>query len=123
MKVTMPKDYKEYFTIKDVETARKVIAEVKTWDFTDWTNYAVSDVLPNGVFFEKTLEVNYEICRDLATNDAYFNGSGHIDIWLEATAETTEGFCKIGALLSEVWAVGGDNHLTRYNFRRFKEVK
>lgn len=126
IKVNLPKNYKELFTIKEAENAKRIIKDLKTWDDTleDFARYALNDINRNKAeWIEAIYFTSAEICADSATNDAYFEGSGHLDVWFDFVAETTKGFYKVGCLLSEAWAVGGDNHITRYNLRRFKEDK
>lgn len=122
IKAILPKDYKELFTIAETENAKRIIKDLKTWDDTaeDFARYALNDIIRNRA--EWTREIYFtsaEICRDLGTQNAYFEGSGYMDIWLEFVGETSEGFYKVGCLLSEVWAIGGDNHIKRYNVQRF----
>ena len=47
IKATLPKNYKELFTIKEAETAKRIIKDLKTWDDTleNFARYALNDIL------------------------------------------------------------------------------
>ena len=122
IKATLPSNYKELFTIAETETAKRIIKDLKAWDDTaqDFARYALNDIIRNRAeWVQEIYFVSAEICRDLGTQNAYFEDSGHMDVWLEFVGETSEGFYKVGCLLSEAWAIGGDNHINRYNVQRF----
>ena len=122
IKATLPSNYKELFTIAETETAKRIIKDLKTWDDTlaDFARYALNDIVRDRAEWTKEIYfTSAEICRDCRTRDAYFEGSGFMDVWVEFVGETSEGFYKIGCLLSEAWAIGGDSHLNRYNVQRF----
>lgn len=40
----------------------------------------------------------------------YFEGSWDLDIWIDATVETLNGFLKFGFYLSEAWSICSDNY-------------
>ena len=124
MRVSLPKNYKEFLTVAEAETARRVIKELKTWEESAeyFAKVAVEDCTEADEWCEQVLSVKAEICRDIRTNDMYFDGSGHIDIWLDIIAETSKGFVSIGCILSDVWQVAPNNHIYRYNIRKYRQV-
>lgn len=119
VKINFPKDYKNYFTVADVERAKKVIKDFKEnpIDFYDMASMAIYDI---GGSVNEIYSVKAEVCRDAGTHDAYYEDSGNIDVWLDIVAETSDGFIKLGCLLSEIMFISSEDHLTRFNSRLYK---
>lgn len=110
MKVTLQKDYKALYTLEDLERAKMIIAEEKENDeetAKGWAAYAIREALKG------TKHIDREIITATATTaknyrvwNAYGDNTGDLDVWIEATAETSDGFAKIGAYLSDIWQSG-----------------
>ena len=57
---------------------------------------------------EKVLEASAEIVRDCHTPmDWLGDGCGWLNICIQATVETVDGFLKFDVLLSDVWSLDG----------------
>jgi len=55
-----------------------------------------------------------EICGNGRIMDAFGPCSMSFDVWIEATAETSFGFVKIGAYLTDIWNIDGANEVSMY---------
>ena len=106
MKVTLPKDYKEIFTMAQLEAAKQVIAQEKDQDEETPAGWAKMAIAEEGSYPEKILEATATICRNCRIWNQYTDESRDLDVWIEATAKTTEGFMEIGAYLTDIWQSG-----------------
>ncbi len=71
-------------------------------------------------------EAKAEVAKNGRAWDLYFNGSEDFDVWIEFKAfnEFHRKFCIVGAYLSDVWQIGGDEDIKKYMYiRTFEEVK
>lgn len=113
MRVKMPKNWNEWMTADDVEAAGKLIQselENDTETTKGYACYAINEAL-RGIKDSFTtqkaiLACSAEIAGNARVFDAYFDGSGHLDVWIEATAKTTFGFIEVGAYLTDIWQTG-----------------
>lgn len=109
MKVTLPKDYKNIYTLNQVEQMKMVINFEKEDEETakGWAEYAINEAIRNDhssivEIFKVTAEANL----NNRIRDAYGEGTGMADVYIIAIAETTSGFIKVGAYLSDIWQTG-----------------
>lgn len=112
MKVTLTNESKQYLRMSEAPIARKIIEELKEDESTaaDYASYAVNAAYSGfGGVCEKVFEATAKIAKNCRVNDCYLEGSGDLDIWIDATAKTTDGFCVIGAYLSDIWGLCGEN--------------
>lgn len=110
MKVTLEKDYKNIYTLADIERAKMIIAAEKDDESTleDWATYAANEALKNrSEYVREVLKATARTAKNFRIWNAYGCESGEMDVWIEATVETSEGFLKIGAYLSDIWQTGG----------------
>lgn len=49
------------------------------------------------------------IAKNCRASNAFTDNSHDFDVWIEATAQTRDGFCIIGACLTDIWNLCGDN--------------
>ena len=110
MKVTLEKDYRKYYTLEDLDRAKMVIAYEKTQDdekIEEWVQYAVNEAgKDKSEWCEKVLEATARTARNNRVCDAYGDGTGNMDVWIEFTARTSDGFIEGGAYLSDIWQTG-----------------
>ena len=114
MRVTLPKDYRNYFTLHDLDIAKRLIACAKEDEATakEYAEMAVRAALRGKHdFFKEVLKASAEVGFYYRTWDRYFDGSEHMDIYISAIAETDFGFVKIGAMLSDIWDIDGTTEL------------
>ena len=57
----------------------------------------------------KVLEASACVARNCRAWCNYDDNSENLDVWIKASAETVEGFIKIGAYLTDIWQLSGDN--------------
>lgn len=113
MKVTMMDGYKDYMTVREVEAAREIIAQEKEDDMSakDAAEMLVREVLKNkNDFLCEVLKASAKATNNCRTWNAFSDHSGHADIWVDATAETAEGFVKCGAYLTDIWQTGAEDY-------------
>ncbi len=113
MKVTLQNDYRKYYTVEDIHHAKAVIAYEKDDEMklTEWAEYAINEALRN----EKREQVDYlrnviqaeaHTARNCRAWQLYGEETGDMDVWVEATAKTANGFIEVGAYLSDIWQTG-----------------
>lgn len=128
MKVTLEKNYRKYYTLDDLDRARKVIAAEKEDESTvkEWAEMAIREAIKNddGVYEDYIVEI-FKAEAHTAKNHRVWNAYGYcdpeeantqdMDVWIEFAAETESGYIKGGAYLSDIWQTGG----TRYKQHMF----
>ena len=113
MKVTMPENWKQIFTMEKVEIARQIIRQEKDDDETPagWAEYAIREALKDsGDYLSEILRAKAEIAGNYRANDAYFEGSGQMDVWISAVAKTANGFIEAHAYLTDIWQTGAASY-------------
>ena len=126
MKVELQKDYKKFYTLMDVENAKKVIQFEKRDDeetVTGWAEYAVKEGLKfsDGVYIREIIRATAHTAKNARVHNAY-GDTEDMDVWIEALAETSEGFIKVGAYLSDIWQSGAVAYWDKMYIKRYKEV-
>lgn len=117
MKVSLEKEYRRWYTLEELDQAKQVIAAEKEDEETakGWAAYAVREALKGtGDYDREVLQASARTARNCRAWDAYGEGSGTMDVWIEALARTADGFIDIGAYLSDIWqsgAVGYKQHM------------
>lgn len=111
MKVKMTAESKKAVTIAELDAARNVIATLKE----DMSAAEVARMAINAAMrkyndtCDTVLEATAEIAKNIRVYDAICENSGKLDVWIQATARTMEGFCIVGAYLTDIWTLNGDN--------------
>lgn len=126
MKVTLEKDYRKLYTLEDLERAKAVIASEREDEETakGWARYAVIEALKGtGEVDREIIKASAVTARNCRAWNAYGEGTENMDIWIEFTAETSEGFIKGGAYLSDIWGSGCVDYRDQMYFRRYAVVK
>ena len=115
MKVQITADTKKNITVARLPAARAIVKSCAE-DETGAKEYAASAInaalkattgAVNGCV--KVLEASACVARNCRAWCNYDDNSEDLDVWIEATAETVEGFAKIGAYLTDIWQLSGDN--------------
>lgn len=115
MKVTLQKDYRKFYTLDDLDRAKAIIAFEKENDEetpSGWAAYAIREAGENAM---EILKAEARTAKNCRVWNQYGDNSEDLDVWIEATAETTSGFIKIGAYLSDIWQSG----VTKYKQHMF----
>ena len=123
MKVTLEKDYKMYYTLEDFERAKAVIKwekENDEYSLKDWAEYAVKEALKDSNDYVREIYcVSANTARNCRVWDAYGEGTGNMDVWIEFVAQTCDGFIKGGAYLSDIWQTGSISYKERMYIERY----
>lgn len=113
MKVTLEKDYRKYYTLEDLDRAKAVIAAEKEDEMSakDWAVYAVGEALRNkdGSLLE-ILKAEATTAKNCRAWNRYGDDSADMDVYIRFLAETTEGFIRGGAYLSDIWETGATEY-------------
>lgn len=131
MKVTLEKNYRKYYTLEDLDRARKVIAAEKETDCTpkEYAEMAIREALKNddGIYEDYIVEI-FKAEAHTAKNHRVWNAYGYcdpeeantqdMDVWIEFAAETENGYIKGGAYLSDIWQTGGTDYRQHIYIRR-----
>lgn len=127
MKVKLTENYKEFYTLADLERAKTVINCEKDDDATarEWAEYAVREALKNtNDGLVRVIEASAEACKNNRIAwDGFCTDSGNMDVYISAIAETYDGFIKIGAYLSDIWHTGYDYSYKDNMFIRYYTEK
>ncbi len=112
MKVRLEKDYRKLYTLEKLDLAKAVIAAEKEDEMSakDWAEYAVREALRNED--ESVIEI-LKAEATTAKNCRAWNEYGEtedMDVWISFLAETTKGFIRGGAYLSDIWNTGGTKY-------------
>ena len=110
MKVKLEDNYRKIYTLEEYDMAKAVIAAEKDDEMSakDWAESAVREALRNeDVYLEEVLKAEARTSRNYRIDtDRYGDGTGTMDVWISFVAETTVGFVKGGAYLSDIWDTG-----------------
>ena len=111
MKVTLPKDYRNIFTLDDLDRAKAVIASCKedTTTLKELAEIAVREVLRGEKYgwCDEVLKAEAYVAKNSRIQWNYYaDNSLNMDVWIDFTAEwgTGSGFVKGGAYLSDIWS-------------------
>lgn len=133
MRVTLGKNYRKYYTLEDLDRARKVIVAEKEYDdcpVKEWAEMAIREALKNddGITEDWIVEI-FKAEAHTAKNSRVWNAygypedeTGNMDVWIEFAAELENGFIKGGAYLSDIWQTGGTDYRQHMFIRRAKFI-
>lgn len=125
MKIAITKEMKRVLTVAEMPEVRRVIEGMK--EDTGIKDYAeMAARVASGSRVKSVMEASAGIAKNCRVRDAYHPGSGDLDVWLEVIAYTEDGFVMVGAYLTDIWQITGDNNdsIKRHMFiRLFREVK
>lgn len=125
MKVKFEKDYKDFYTLADVERAKKVISYEKDDEETPtgWAEYAIKEALKDTMeYCDEVIRASAETTRNNRIWDAYGEGTGTLDVWITALAKTREGFIEIGAYLSDIWQSGAEPYKDHMIVNQYRPI-
>lgn len=114
MKVSVEKEYRRLYTMEDLDNARALIAALKE-DTSKPADYLIIAAgiaaRMRGDYAERILEASAETAKNCRLEwNAQGDNTGIMDAWISGTAETSRGFLKIGAYLSDIWNISGDDY-------------
>lgn len=135
MKVTLEKNYRKYYTLEDLDRAKRVIVAEKEDESTvkEWAEMAIREAIKNddGIYEDYIVEI-FKAEAHTAKNHRVWNAYGYcdpeeantqdMDVWIEFAAELEQGFIKGGAYLSDIWQTGGTDYREHMYIRRAEFV-
>ena len=114
MKVKLEDGYRAKYTLEEYDMAKAVIACEKEDNFSvkEWAESAVREALRNeDGYLEEVLKAEARTAKNSRIDwNRYGDGTGTMDVWISFVAETTEGFIKGGAYLSDIWDTGSTEY-------------
>ena len=135
MKVTLEKNYRKYYTLEDLDRAKRVIAAEKETDCTpmEYAEMAIREAIKNddGIYEDYIVEI-FKAEAHTAKNHRVWNAYGYcdpkeantqdMDVWIEFAAELEHGYIKGGAYLTDIWQTGGTDYRKHMYIRRAEFV-
>ena len=130
MKVTMQKDYRKYYTLEDVDRAKAVIAYEREDEMkiTDYAAYAVNEALKTedriyADYLREVIKTEAHTAKNCRVWQLYGEETGDMDVWVEATAKTADGFIEVGAYLSDIWQTGATPYKQHMYIQYYKRAE
>lgn len=128
MRVTLEKEYKRFITLEEAPLVRRFIANMKEDDFPimDAAKMAVEVACGWGANCVKIYEAKATFAKNQRIYNWYNEDTRDFDVWIETTAQATNGFYIVGMYLTDIHSITGDNYeelLPRMYIRKFTEVK
>lgn len=123
------KEEKKYITLEEAPIVREIIASMKEDESTveEYAEMAIRVAYDGNAWNIDTMKASAKIAKNCRAWNVYSDNSNSIDIWIEATAYVNnDEFIMIGAYLSDIWQISGDNQkeiASHMYIKRFKEMK
>ncbi len=111
MKVQITKEAKKWLKVAQMPAVRKIIADCKEEDICDLKEYGqmAASLAADGNYNFEILKASAEIAGNCRINDAFFDGSGHLDVYCKFYAfNYFAGFYEIGIYLTDLWKIGSE---------------
>lgn len=134
MKVRLPKDYRERYTLKDVDRAKSVIAFLKEDDEKpdSYAEMAVREVLKDvkGGSLDTVITANAETAKNSGVYDVYGDGTENMDVLISFLAKCYFcdndschcGFIEGEAYLSDIYQTGAVRYSDKVYYRVYREI-
>ena len=120
MKIRMPKDFKKYYTLEELEQMKTIRANLKKWEeetpAEEWLKMAARDIIRGeGDHILEVLKAEAKFAGNCRVWNAYGEDTGRMDIWIEGVVQCFDQILEIGAYLTDIWAIDGRNEAVRDN--------
>lgn len=114
MKVQITDESKKVLTVALIPAAKLIIKSEKEDSFTaaDYAEIAARLLCREDDSLREVLSARAEIAKNCRVWNAYGDSetsTEELDVWIDFTAETWNGFIRAGAYLSDIWEVGPDD--------------
>ena len=109
MKVKIEKEHRRFLQPAIAEHMIDVMAQEDASRPVDLAEMAIREILKgtdDSISRKSILKADAIVARNCRVQDLYFEGSEDHDIWIRATARTSEGYIEIGAYVSDIWQIG-----------------
>lgn len=126
MKVTISNESKKIISLFEMPTVRQMIENLKEDEITAKEYAEMAARVAIGGYTVKVFEASASIAKNCRAENNYTNDSGNLDVWIDFTALTSEGFVIGGAYLTDIWNITGNNNeeIRSHMFiRKFTETK
>lgn len=133
MKVRMDRNYRKQYTLEQVDQAKAVIQWEKENDETtieQWVAMAAREALKDTAGVNAAdwmsgwiLKADATTARNGRAWNQYGEGTGDMDVWIDAVVRTGEGFLEVGAYLSDIWQTGGTDYRQHMYIKRYAPVE
>lgn len=128
MRVTLEKEYKRFITLEEAPLVRRFIADMKQDEFPimDAARMAVEVACGWGSTCVKIYEAKATFAKNQRVYNWYSEESRDFDVWIDIVAEATNGFYVMGAYLTDIHSITGENHeeiKSHMYIRKYMEVK
>lgn len=123
MKVTLMKDYRKFYTLDELDVAKKVIEDMKQYEESpaECAAMAVREALRGSDdWLLDVITAKASTAKNCRIWNRMFEGSEHFDVWIEATAKTGKGYIEIGAYLSDIWETGAEHYKEHMYIQYYK---
>lgn len=122
MKVRLEEKHRSLYTLEELDMAKAVIKAEKEDEMSakDWAEYAAKEALRGEVeSLVEVLKAEAKTAKNCRIKwDRFCEGSGNMDVWVSFLAETTKGFIRGGAYLSDIWETGATEYKQHMYVRR-----
>jgi len=110
MKVRMSEDSKRVITVSEMSAVRNVMRELKDDNYIkEYASMAARVASGENETFE-ILKAEAEIAKNSRVWNAYGEGTGNIDVWINIYAYNRYcGFYDFGVYLTDIWDIHRDN--------------
>lgn len=110
MKIRLNKSEHDYFTVREYEIAKEVIASLKEdsglLEYASMAARLVGDMT--------VITVDATVCKNSRVRNRYTDDSYDIDVWIEILARGCingkMAYAEIGVCLTDVWDICPTNH-------------
>lgn len=111
MKVSISKESKKIISLEEAPIAKAIVDSFSddSCSVAEYARMAVNVACSRRESCLKVFEATAIVSRNCRAWDRIIDGSKDLDVWIEATAQTTDGFYIIGAYISDIWEITGDN--------------
>ena len=110
MKVKITEDTKRIITISEMPAVRKIISELREDNYLKQYASCAARVASGRYDTFEILKAEAEIAKNARVWDAYGEGTGNLDVWVNIYAYNPYyGFYDFGVYLTDIWAISDDN--------------
>ena len=125
MKVKLEENYRKLYTLEDLDAAKIVIACESGDEETakGWAEYAAREALSGcNDYMVRVIEASARTARNRRAWNAYGEGSKDMDVWIVALVETTKGYVKLGAYLTDIFDSGQKKYQDEMYIQRYGKI-
>ena len=120
LKIRMPRDYKKYFTLEELEQMNQVRTHIKEWGDSptaeEWLRMAAFDIIRwENDHIVEVLKAEAKFARNCRVWNVYGEATGNMDIWITGVVQCWDQVLEIGCYMTDIWNIDGRNNIVRDN--------